>query len=118
MTEAFYKLIRSPEGPFVSVELDDSLDAGFAFLQINVLVGVIATALPLGLSRRLTAHRFIVRVGVSRGTELVTSSHGYPKQELARLVAQRLVDEIGSTGLSAIADWNIDSEHWMPQQPG
>jgi hypothetical protein len=89
--EPFYKLIRSKEGPFVSVELDDAAEAGSSFLHglpFNIGVALTATALGWGLSRRFIGGRHIVRVGISKGAGLVTSSHGYPKRDNAILVAQ------------------------------
>ncbi len=106
MKETVNELVRSADGPYVSVELDDSLDVWHSFPSLTMFVVGCVTAV-------FSLNRHIVRVGINRGPRLELSSHRYKDRETALRVAQRLVDEVHTIGLPAVTDWNDDPEHWI-----
>lgn len=108
MREPFYEIVRSKDGPRVSVELDNSLEVGFSF----VIMGM-ATLAAIASALGLIGGRHIVRVGVSRGARLDVSSHGYKRRDTALAVADLLVEELKTIGSSVLDDWNRDPTHWL-----
>jgi len=115
--ETVNELVRSSDGPYVSVELDDTLASWPAWLAAWPVLPFLITLVLDGVAALfgLQRGRHVVRAGINNGSRLESKGHRYKDRETALLVARRLVEEIKTTGLAAIADWNNDPEHWKDE---
>jgi hypothetical protein len=100
--QVFYEQVRSADGPYVTVEIDQATSAG----PIIAMLAAIAAAL------HLTEGPYRVRAANNRDGRTEVVDHGYRSSETAEAIARILVEKIKKEGLLAIAAWDNNPATW------